>query len=166
MNAVPTDKQGVASAVNDATREIGERSASPSPDRRWQRSTPMHWHQISAPSPSRDPRGRYRLAGPMRSKSRISLGRRAPCWRSSPNQHFLDAMDLSLVIASTVLAIAAVVVAFWAPGRDGRQLGFVRGLAARWSAADELGGAVAEHDDRGVRAAAGDGRQDRAVDDP
>ena len=73
---------------------------------------------------------------------------------------------LSLVVLSAVLAIAAVLVAVWAPGRDGRQLPFVRRLTARSSGDDELGGAMPEHHDRGVGTAAGDGRQDRTVDDP
>ena len=79
---------------------------------------------------------------------------------------FLDAMDLSLIVVSTVLAVAAAIVAVWAPGRDGRQLRFVRRLTARSSGDDELGGAVPEHHDGGMRPAPGDGRQDRAVDDP
>ena len=78
---------------------------------------------------------------------------------------FLDAMDLSLIVVSTVLAVAAAFVAVWAPGRDGRQFRFIRRLTARRSD-DELGGTVAEHDDRRVRAATGDGRQDRPVDHP
>ena len=75
-------------------------------------------------------------------------------------------MDLSLVVISTVLTIAAILVAVWAPGRDGRQLGIVRRVTARSSDDDELGGAVPEHHDRGVGAAAGDGGQDRAVNYP
>ncbi len=56
--------------------------------------------------------------------------------------------------------------AVWAPGRDGRQLGFVRRLAPGRLLDDELGRAMPEHHDRGVGAAAGHGGKHRAVDDP
>ena len=95
------------------------------------------------------------------------LGPQGPALAKLAESAFLDAMDLSLVIVSTMLAIAAVVRRSLGTGsrRSDSSDSFGR-LAARWSADDELGGAMAEHHDRGVRAAAGDGRQDRAVDDP
>ena len=76
-------------------------------------------------------------------------------------------MDASLIILAITLTAAAAFVAIWSPGRDGQQLRVVRRLLQRVdSTRDELGGAVAEHDDGGVGAAAGDGRQDRTVDHP
>ena len=74
-------------------------------------------------------------------------------------------MDLSLIVLSIAL-LSQRFVAVWAPGRDGRQRRFVARLTARPSVDDELRSAMSEHHDRGVRAAAGDRRQDRPVDDP
>ena len=71
-------------------------------------------------------------------------------------------MDLSLIVLSIALTVAAAFVAVWAPGRDGRQLEFIARLAGRSSVDDELRGAMPEHRDRGVRATAGDtGMTDR-----
>jgi hypothetical protein len=70
---------------------------------------------------------------------------------------FMDSMNLSLLVLSIVLAVAAVFTALWAPGRDAEQLRFVRRLSARWSGpADEAGGPVTDHDDAAVRSTAGD----------
>ena len=93
------------------------------------------------------------------------LGPQGPALTKLAETAFLDAMDLSLIVLATILAVAAAFVAVWAPGRDGRQLRIVARLA-RSSADDELGGAMAEHRDRGVGAAAGDGGKHRAVDHP
>jgi hypothetical protein len=80
---------------------------------------------------------------------------------------FIDSMNMSLLVLVIVLVIAAAFVAFWAPGRDGRQCGLARRITTRWSASgDELGGSVTEHDGGCVRAPAGDGGQHRAVDHP
>ena len=85
------------------------------------------------------------------------------------NNAFLEAMDTSLIVLSCALIVAAAFIAIWSPGRDGRQLKLVRRVIGHDSAdltGDELGGAMAEHHDGGVRAAAGDRRQDRTVDYP
>ena len=39
---------------------------------------------------------------------------------------FIQSMDLSLLVLSASLAVAAVFVAVWSPGRDGQQLRFLR----------------------------------------
>ena len=72
----------------------------------------------------------------------------------------------TLIVLSCVVLAAAAFIAVWAPGRDGKQLRVVRGLVGRASGDDEVGGAMPEHHDRGVGTAAGDGRQDRPVNDP
>jgi MFS family permease len=83
------------------------------------------------------------------------------------NDAFLQAMDASLIILAVTPTAAAAFVAIWSPGRDGQQLRVVRRLTQRaGSTRDELSGSVAQHDDGGVGAAAGDGRQDRPVDHP
>jgi hypothetical protein len=38
---------------------------------------------------------------------------------------FIQSMDLSLLVLSASLAVAAGFVAIWSPGRDGRQLSFI-----------------------------------------
>jgi hypothetical protein len=40
-------------------------------------------------------------------------------------------MQMSLTVIAVVTAAAAMFVALWAPGRDGRQLRFVRRLTSR-----------------------------------
>ncbi len=56
---------------------------------------------------------------------------------------FIQAMDASLLVLGLIIAVAALVIGAWAPGRDGRQLRLVRRLTARR-------GGVAERDRAGV----------------
>jgi hypothetical protein len=67
-------------------------------------------------------------------------------------------MHSSLLALALSIAIGAVLVGLWAPGRDGRQLRIVRSLSARLRSArdEELGSPVGEHDDGRVRTSAGD----------
>ena len=164
MNAVPTDKQGVASAVNDATREVG---AAVGIAVAGSVLAAQYTHAM-APGLSAFPENiRGAATDSLANALEIAkqLGPQGPALAKLAESAFLDAMDLSLIVVSTALVVAAAFVAVWAPGRDGRQLDFVARLTAR-SGDDELGGAMPEHHDRGVWTAAGDGRQDRPVDDP
>jgi EmrB/QacA subfamily drug resistance transporter len=165
MNAVPTEKQGVASAVNDATREVGAAVGiavagsvlaaqynnvlapllAEFPDQVCQSALDSLAHALAAAA-QMGPQG-ARLA---------DLAESA----------FIDAMDLSLLVVSIVLAVAAAFVAVWAPGRDGWQLRVVRRRTSRRGSDDELGGPMADHDDGGVRPAGGDGGKHRTVDNP
>jgi len=80
---------------------------------------------------------------------------------------FIQSMDLSLLVVSIVLAVAAAFVAVWSPGRDGQQFRFVQRVTPRPSRSyDELDGPVTDHHDGGVRPPAGDGGKHRAVDNP
>ena len=164
MNAVPTEKQGVASAVNDTTREVGAAVgiAVAGSVLAAQYTNALAPDLTSFPEQVRGP-ALDSLANALEIAKQI--GPQGGGLAKLAESAFLDAMDLSLVVVSTVLAVAALFVAIWAPGRDGRQFRFVQRLSTRGSD-DELGGAVAEHHDRGVGAAAGDGRQDRPVDHP
>ena len=165
MNAVPTEKQGVASAVNDTTREVGAAVG-----------IAVAGSVLAAQYTNALAPGLSTFPEQVRSAATDSLANALEVAKQlGPQGHtltklaesaFLNAMDLSLIVVSTALVVAAAFVAIWAPGRDGRQFGFVRRSTARWSAGDELGGAVPEHHDGGVRAATGDGGQDRAVNDP
>jgi len=156
MNAVPTDKQGVASAVNDATREVG---AAVGIAVAGSVLAAQYTHAM-APGLSAFPENiRGAATDSLANALEIAkqLGPQGPALAKLAESAFLDAMDLSLIVVSTALVVAAAFVAVWAPGRDGRQLDFVARLTAR-SGDDELGGAMPEHHDRGVWTAAGDGR--------
>jgi hypothetical protein len=70
-----------------------------------------------------------------------------------------------------IIAVAALVIGVWAPGRDGQQLCPVRRITSLrrgdaagrpepgLTSADQLGCPVAQHHDARVRATAGDRRQ-------
>ncbi|MGZ6778380.1 MAG: MFS transporter, partial [Mycobacterium sp.] len=165
MNAVPTEKQGVASAVNDTTREIGAAVGIAVAGS----VLAAQYANALAPGLSAFPaqvRGAATESLANALEVAKQLGPQGPALARLAESAFRDAMDLSLIVVSAVLVVAAAFVAVWAPGRDGRQLRLVGRLTARRSPDDELGRAMSEHDDRGVRTAARDGRQDRAVDDP
>ncbi|MGY4653538.1 hypothetical protein ACVWWN_007334 [Mycobacterium sp. URHB0021] len=75
--------------------------------------------------------------------------------------------DLSLLVLTIIVCAAAVFVAAWSPGRDGRQWPLIRRLRKHPSGSDdELRGAVTDHDDGRVGSPAGEGRKHRAVDHP
>ncbi|HEX3284492.1 MAG TPA: MFS transporter [Mycobacterium sp.] len=164
MNAVPTEKQGVASAVNDTTREVGAAVG-----------IAVAGSVLAAQYTNALGPGLTAFPEQVRGAALASLANALEVAKQIGPQGagltklaeaaFLDAMDLSLIVVSTVLVAAAAFVAVWAPGRDGRQFPFMRRVTSRRSD-DELSGTVAEHDDRGVRTSAGDGRQDRSVDHP
>jgi len=166
MNAVPTEKQGVASAVNDTTREVGAAVgiAVAGSVLAAQYGTVLSPALADFPEQIR--------AGALESLANAlaiadKMGPQGVRLADLATAAFIDAMSLSLLVLAIVLALAAAFVAIWAPGRDGRQSGIARRITARWSTSgDELGGPVAEHDRGGVRAAAGDGGKHRAVDHP
>ncbi|BBX04477.1 MFS transporter [Mycolicibacterium moriokaense] len=166
MNAVPTEKQGVASAVNDTTREIGAAVgiAVAGSVLAAQYGTVLSPALASYPEQIR--------SGALESLANAlaiadQMGPQGARLADLATAAFIESMSLSLLVLSLVLAVAAAFVAVWAPGRDGRQFDFARGINERWSGSgDELGGAVTDHDDGRVRAATGDGGKHRAVDHP
>jgi EmrB/QacA subfamily drug resistance transporter len=166
MNAVPTEKQGVASAVNDTTREIGAAVgiAVAGSVLAAQYGTVLSPALAGYPEQIR--------SGALESLANAlaiadQMGPQGARLADLATAAFIESMSLSLLVLSLVLAVAAAFVAVWAPGRDGRQFDFARGINERWSGSgDELGGAVTDHDDGRVRAATGDGGKHRAVDDP
>ncbi|OBA92958.1 MFS transporter [Mycobacteriaceae bacterium 1482268.1] len=165
MNAVPTDKQGVASAVNDTTREVGAAvgiavAGSVLAAQYTKALTPglaAFPEQVRAAATDS-------LANAVEVAKQ--LGPQASAFTRLAESAFIDAMGLSLTVLSAVVAVASAFVALWAPGRDGRQLVFVRRLTGRRLPDDELRAAVPEHHDRRVRPPSGHGGQDRAVDNP
>ncbi len=166
MNAVPTEKQGVASAVNDTTREVGAAVgiAVAGSVLAAQYGTVLSPMLAGFPDQIR--------AGALDSLANAlaiadEMGPQGEHLADLATSAFIDSMSLSLLVLSIVLALAAVFVAIWAPGRDGRQSVIARRLSARWSmSGDELGGPVTQHDDGGVGTPAGDGGKHRAVHHP
>ncbi|MCV7281888.1 MFS transporter [Mycolicibacterium flavescens] len=153
MNAVPTDKQGVASAVNDTTREVGAAVgiAVAGSVLAAQYSSALGPALSAVPEQLRTAASDS-LANALEVAQRI--GPAGAGLAEAATAAFAEAMSLSLVVLAVVLVVAAAFVALWAPGRDGKQFGFLRRRSG-----DELGGAVPEHADGGVRAAAGDRRE-------
>ncbi len=166
MGAVPDEKQGVASAVNDTTREVGAAVgiAVAGSVLAAQYSNTLGPALAGFPEQVRGP-ALESLAQALAVADRMGpQGRQVAQLAEGA---FLQSMHLSLLILSLVVAVASVFVAVWAPGRDGQQLRFVQRLRSRWSRSDdEFGCPVADHDDGGVRPAAGDGGKHRAVDNP
>jgi hypothetical protein len=162
MNAVPTEKQGVASAVNDATREVGAAVGIAVAGS----VLAAQYHNVLAPLLGGFPdHVRQSALDSLAHALAVAaqMGPQGARLADLAETAFIRSMDLSLLVLSIVLVVAAGFVAVWAPGRDGRQFRFIR----RWSRSDdELGGSVPDHDDGGVRAAAGDGGKHRAVDNP
>ena len=130
MSAVPDEKQGVASAVNDATREIGAAvgiavAGSMLAVRYGAALTPL---LDGVPEQVRGP-ALDSLARALAVSEKLgpSGDRLAELAKSA----FLESMNSALLVLAAVIAVAAVLVGIWAPGRDGRQLGVVR----RWTGA-------------------------------
>lgn len=121
MNAVPDEKQGVASAVNDATREVGAAVGIAVAGSILAAS----YRDALAPQ----------LSGygePIRHTATDSLaaalsmaehlGPQGGPLADLARAAFLHATDRALLVLSILMVVSAVFVAVWAPGRNGRQL--------------------------------------------
>ncbi|BBY39053.1 MFS transporter [Mycobacterium mantenii] len=130
MGAVPDEKQGVASAVNDTSREMGGALG------------------IAVAGSILAGRYSHELApklagfpGPIRGQATDSLAKAVEiAARLGPQGRqladiskaaFLTALHASTITMAAIVAVAAVVIGVWAPGRDGRQLRPVRALLSR-----------------------------------
>lgn len=156
MNAVPTEKQGVASAVNDATREVG---AAVGIAVAGSVLAAQYGASVASGLAAFPEQVRTAASDSLANALEVAaqLGPQGAVLADVATRAFMDAMSLSLLVLSTALAVAAAFTALWAPGRDGRQSRLVRRLMARWSRSDdELGGAMGDHDDAGVRSSTGD----------
>lgn len=130
MGATPDEKQGVASAVNDTTRELGAAlgiavAGSLLAAGYSRRLAPL---LADLPEQAREP-ALNSLAEALAVSDR--LGPDGAGLADLARTAFLQAMDSSLVAMSAVLVVAAVFVGVWAPGRDGEQLRAVRALSSR-----------------------------------
>lgn len=128
--SVPLNKQGVASAINDTTRELGGAlgialagsvlaagySSALTP------STAALPPAISEPA-----RGSLAQALVIARQ----LGPAGPDLTTHAKNAFLHAMDTSILMLGIVVLIAATFIAIWAPGRDGQQLGPLRPTSGR-----------------------------------
>jgi hypothetical protein len=129
MSAVPDEKQGVASAVNDTTREVGAAlgiavAGSMLAAGYTNTLTPM---LVEFPEQVREPASSS-LAEALAVSAQ--MGPQGARLAELAQTAFLQAMDASLLVLAIVIGIAAVLVAIWSPGRDGRQWRFVRHLAS------------------------------------
>ena len=122
MGAVPDEKQGVASAVNDTSREIG-------------RGSHRGWRTFRRRS-----RSRPRLAGQSRRGTRQAWPPGRPTGRV-PQDQVPDGLHASTITMAVIVGLAAVPIGLWAPGRDGRQIRIVRRLVNRRPAALVAGAA-------------------------
>lgn len=130
MGAVPDDKQGVASAVNDATREVGAALgiAAAGSVLAAQYESLLRPALGAFPEAARGP-ALDSLAQALEVAERA--GPTGAALAADAQRAFLSAMDMSMTVLAALLVIASVVAAVWSPGRDGRQLRWVR----RWRAA-------------------------------
>ncbi|EID08754.1 major facilitator superfamily transporter [Mycobacterium xenopi RIVM700367] len=161
MAAVPDEKQGVASAVNDTTREVGAALgiALTGSILAARYGHLVASHLAAFPEPLRGPAS-HSLAQALEISR--NLGAQGLQLTELSRSAFLQAMESSFLVLAAIIALAAVLIGLWAPGRDGQQLRLMRRLTARLAGEsfDELGGPVGQHHDGGVRSTAGDGRQD------
>lgn len=130
MAAVPDEKQGIASAVNDATREVGAAlgialAGSILAARYSHLVTP---HLTDFPEPLRGPAS-HSLAQALEISK--TLGPQGDQLADLSRDAFLHAMDSSFLVLAVIIAVAAFVIAAWAPGRNGQQLRPVRRLTGR-----------------------------------
>jgi hypothetical protein len=129
MVSVPDEKQGVASAVNDTTREVGAAlgvalAGSILAARYAHLITP----QLAAfPEPLRGPAA-HSLAQALEVSK--TLGPQGVQLAQLCRNAFLQAMDSSFLVLAAIIAVAALLIAAWAPGRDGQQLRLVRRLTS------------------------------------
>jgi EmrB/QacA subfamily drug resistance transporter len=130
MAAVPDEKQGVASAVNDATRELGAAlgialAGSILAARYAHLVAP---HLAAFPEPVRGPAS-HSLAQALEISK--TLGPQGEQLADLSRGAFLQAMDSSFLVLAVIIAAAALLIAAWAPGRNGQQLRPVRRLTGR-----------------------------------
>ncbi|MDP7703872.1 MULTISPECIES: MFS transporter [unclassified Mycobacterium] len=129
MAAVPDEKQGVASAVNDTARELGGAlgiavAGSILAGRYSRELLPT---LTAFPEPVRGPAADSLATAVEVAKK---LGPQGDSLAALSQRAFLDAMHASTVTMAVIVAVTAVLIGFWAPGRDGRQLRLARRIRA------------------------------------
>ncbi|MGV0769556.1 MFS transporter [Mycobacterium syngnathidarum] len=130
MGAVPDEKQGVASAVNDTTREVGAALGIAVAGS----ILAAHYQNqllpklTGLPTEVREP-----ILSSLAEALAVTprLGPQGEAVAGLAKRAFLDATNSALLVMAVVLTVAAVFVGIWAPGRDGEQLRIVRRLRTR-----------------------------------
>ena len=129
MAAVPDEKQGVASAVNDTARELGGALgiAVAGSILAGRYSHELLPRLTGFPEPVRGPASDS-LAKAVEVSER--LGPQGDRLATLSQTAFLHAMHASMITMAVIVAVAAALIGFWAPGRDGRQLRPARHIRA------------------------------------
>jgi len=129
MTAAPNEKQGVASAVNDATREIGGALGIAMAGSILAGSYSHHVASRLAafPEPLRGPASDS-LAQALEVAGR--LGPRGDQLADISKSAFVEANNSSYLVMAAIVGAAALIIPLFAPGRDGRRLIRNRGKAS------------------------------------
>ena len=130
MTAAPDEKQGVASAVNDATREVGGALgiAMAGSILAGNYSHPVAAGLTAFPEPVRGPASDS-LAQALAAADR--LGPQGQQLAEVSKAAFVEANNASYLVMAAIVGIAALVIPLFAPGRDGRRLRVIRRLTDR-----------------------------------
>ncbi len=125
MGAVPDEKQGVASAVNDTSREMGGALgiAVAGSILAGRYSNELAPRLAGFPAPVRGP-ATDSLAKAVEVAGK--LGPQGGQLAEVSKAAFMTAMHASTTVLAVISTVAAVLIGLWAPGRDGRQLRLVR----------------------------------------
>lgn len=131
MNTTPDDKQGVASAVNDTTRELGAAlGIALAGSLLAAQYTDLLAPRLPAglPAPARDA-----ALGSLGHALEVSaaMGPQGAAVTELARTAFVEAMSTSLLGMAIIVGVSAVVIGLWAPGRDDRQLPIVERLTRR-----------------------------------
>ncbi len=126
MNAVPDEKQGVASAVNDTTREVGAAVGIAVAGS----VLAAQYNNVLAPGLAGFPQQvREQALDSLAHALAVAqqMGPEGPRLADLAESAFIQSMDLSLLVLSASVAVAAPFVAVGSPGRDGQQLRVLAG---------------------------------------
>jgi EmrB/QacA subfamily drug resistance transporter len=128
MGAVPDAKQGVASAVNDTSREMGGAlgiavAGSVLAGR--------YTHELAPRLAEFPPAVRGPASDSLAKAVEVAgkLGPQGAQLAALSKDAFMTAMHASTVALAVIVGVAAVLIGLWAPGRDGRQLRLVRRIS-------------------------------------
>lgn len=127
MGAVPDEKQGVASAVNDTSREMGGALGIAVAGS----ILAGHYSHALAPRLAQFPPQVRGPATDSLAKAVEVAGRLGPQGQQLADvskSAFLTALHASTLTMAVIVAAASAVIGLWAPGRDGRQLRPVRAI--------------------------------------
>jgi EmrB/QacA subfamily drug resistance transporter len=130
MSTAPDDKQGVASAVNDTTREVGAALgiALAGSLLAAQYTSVLSPQLTTLPAPAREA-----AVGSLGQALEVArrMGPDGDRLADLSKAAFVDAMHTSLLALAITVGIGAVLIGLWAPGRDDAQLRLIRRLLSR-----------------------------------